>query len=72
MSDTTKNYVNGEWIESGSGDTIEVENPANPSEVAGRYQSSSTADATEAVEAAAAAADDWASTPGPERGRDTP
>ncbi|GKZ14491.1 aldehyde dehydrogenase family protein [Haladaptatus sp. T7] len=68
MSETTYNYVNGEWIESESGDTIEVENPANPNEVVGRYQSSNTTDATEAVEAAAAAADDWASTPGPERG----
>lgn len=69
MSDTTKNYVNGEWTEAETGDTIEVENPANPSEVAGRYQSSSTADATDAVEAAAATADDWASTPGSERGK---
>ncbi|MCO8243722.1 MULTISPECIES: aldehyde dehydrogenase family protein [unclassified Haladaptatus] len=69
MSDTTRNYVSGQWIESATGETIEVENPARPSEVVARYQDSSTEDATEAVEAAADAADDWAATPGPERGR---
>ncbi|NHN60725.1 MULTISPECIES: aldehyde dehydrogenase family protein [Halorussus] len=64
-----KNYVNGEWVESETGDTVEVENPADPSEVVASYQQSGEADATEAVEAAAAARDEWAATPGPERGR---
>ncbi|MFC4551124.1 MULTISPECIES: aldehyde dehydrogenase family protein [Halorussus] len=64
-----KNYVNGEWVESETGDTVEVANPADPSEVVASYQQSSAADATAAVEAAAAAQDEWAATPGPERGR---
>ncbi|GAA0237506.1 aldehyde dehydrogenase family protein [Halobacterium noricense] len=61
--------MNGEWVESETGALIEVENPANPDEIVASYQSSSAEDATAAVEAAAAAADDWAATPGPERGR---
>ncbi|GAA0239238.1 aldehyde dehydrogenase family protein [Haladaptatus pallidirubidus] len=69
MSEINQNYVNGEWVESETGDVIEVENPANPSEVVASYQSSNAEDATAAVEAAAAAADGWAATPGPERGR---
>ncbi|WP_227357115.1 aldehyde dehydrogenase family protein [Haladaptatus salinisoli] len=69
MSEYKRNYVNGEWVESKSGETFDVENPANPSEVVARYQSSTEDDATEAVESAAAVAAEWAATPGPERGR---
>ncbi|WP_227378703.1 aldehyde dehydrogenase family protein [Haladaptatus halobius] len=69
MTERKQNYVNGEWIESATGETVAVGNPANPSEVVARYQQSGAADAADAVEAAAAAADDWAATPGPERGR---
>lgn len=69
MTETSNNYVNGEWVPSETGETFAVENPANPDEVVTRYQQSSTADATAAVESAAAAEDDWANTPGPERGR---
>ncbi|SFL43737.1 aldehyde dehydrogenase (NAD+) [Halogranum rubrum] len=69
MTETRANYVNGEWVSSETGETIDVENPANPSEVVARYQQSSAADAAEAVDAAVDAQDDWATTPGPERGR---
>lgn len=62
------NYVGGEWIESRSGETFENTNPADPDDVVGTYQASSVADAERAIEAAANAADVWASTPGPERG----
>ena len=65
----TANFVNGEWVESETGETIDVENPANPSEVVASYQQSNAADAAAAVDAAASAADGWANTPGPERGR---
>ncbi|WP_137287689.1 2,5-dioxovalerate dehydrogenase [Halorussus salinisoli] len=64
-----KNYINGDWVKSETGDIVEVENPANPSEVVESYQQSGAADAIAAVEAADAAQDDWATTPGPERGR---
>jgi len=66
---TDANFVNGEWVESETGETLAVENPADPSEVVNEYQQSNSADAAEAVEAAVAAEDDWANTPGPQRGR---
>jgi len=69
MTDTNANYVNGEWVSSATSETIDVTNPADPSEVVARYQQSGSEDADEAAEAAAAAASDWADTPGPERGR---
>ena len=68
MTETHLNYVNGEWIESESGETFEVRNPADTTEVVARYQGSGPADAERAIEAAAAAAEGWADTPGPERG----
>lgn len=52
-----------------TGETFEVHNPAAPDETVASYQQSSAADAAEAVEAAADAQDEWATTPGPERGR---
>ncbi|WP_435102816.1 aldehyde dehydrogenase family protein [Halarchaeum sp. P4] len=68
MPDANKNYVGGAWTTTETGETLDVVNPADPSEVVARYQQSSSEDATEAVEAAAEAADEWAATPGPERG----
>ncbi|RDI70226.1 2,5-dioxovalerate dehydrogenase [Halopelagius longus] len=62
------NYVDGEWTEAESGETFEVTNPANTEEVVAEYAMGSTEDAERAIEAAAAASDEWASTPGPERG----
>jgi len=68
MVDVRRNYVDGEWTESRTGETIDVANPANPNEVIASYQRSDETDATAAVVAAADAADEWARTPGPERG----
>ncbi|WP_135304994.1 2,5-dioxovalerate dehydrogenase [Haloarcula amylovorans] len=68
MSETYHNYVDGEWVESETGETFENTNPADRSDVIGEFQQSSEADAEAAVEAAAAATDEWANTPGPERG----
>ncbi|WP_436348682.1 aldehyde dehydrogenase family protein [Natronorubrum sp. FCH18a] len=68
MPTAHRNYVDGEWVESSSGDTFEVLNPANTNEVVGEFQSSTAEDAEAAVEAAVAGKDEWASTPGPERG----
>ena len=64
-----QNYVDGAWVESESGETFAVRDPAAPSEVVGHAQASTAADTEAAVEAAAAAADAWAATPGPERGQ---
>lgn len=65
----SKNYIGGKRVNSETGETIDVMNPANPSEVVATYQQSNESDAANAVDAAVAAKDEWDSTPGPERGR---
>ncbi|WP_436348133.1 aldehyde dehydrogenase family protein [Natronorubrum sp. FCH18a] len=68
MPRTYRNYCSGEWIESKTGDTYPVTNPADTDEVVGRFQLSSAADTNRAIEAAVDAQSEWAGTPGPERG----
>jgi len=68
MAETYKNYIDGEWVASETGETFDVINPAQNDEVIGEFQASSSADAERAIEAAADAEDDWANTPGPARG----
>lgn len=69
MVEIFNNFVNGEWTPSITGETFESYNPAQPADIVGQFQQSSEEDAEAAVNAAVAATDDWASTPGPERGR---
>jgi aldehyde dehydrogenase (NAD+) len=68
MVETYGNYIDGEWTESEGGETFENRNPADTSDVIGRFQQSTSADAEAAVEAAAAAAEEWGGTPAPTRG----
>lgn len=68
MTETYENYVDGEWRESETGETVAVHNPADTDDIVGEYQWSSADDAARAVEAAAAATEEWANTAGPERG----
>ncbi|WP_254271345.1 aldehyde dehydrogenase family protein [Haloarcula marina] len=68
MTETYHNYVDGEWIAAETGETFETHNPADPSDVVGEFQQSGAEDAERAVEAADAASEEWAATPGPERG----
>ena len=63
-----RNYVGGEWLEAGSGETYEKRDPWRPSTVTGVFQSSSADDAHGAVAAAAAAFPAWAALP-PRPGR---
>ncbi len=63
------NLIDGEWIDAESGETFETHDPADPDAVVGTYPESGAEDAERAVEAAAAASDEWGSTPGPKRGR---
>ena len=63
-----KNYINGSWKSSSSGDTFDNVNPANTNEVVGRFQQSTCKDVDEAVEVAAATLPKWKSTPAPQRG----
>ena len=68
MTETERNYIDGEWTESDSGEVIEIENPADPSETVARYQQSTEDDAEAAVRAAVDSRDEWGNTPGPGRG----
>jgi aldehyde dehydrogenase (NAD+) len=69
MTETYHNYVDGDWVTATTGETFAVHNPADQSDVVGEFQQSGTEDAEAAVEAAAEASEEWADTPGPERGR---
>lgn len=69
MPDQRLNYVGGEWRESNTGKTFETHNPANPDEVVATYPQSNAADAKRAIKVAKSACEEWATTPGPERGR---
>jgi 2,5-dioxopentanoate dehydrogenase len=69
MSETYENYVDGEWRAAETGETFAVRNPSDTDEVVAEFQDSGEADANGAVEAAAAAQDAWANTPGPARGK---
>jgi alpha-ketoglutaric semialdehyde dehydrogenase len=63
-----KNFINGEWVESVSGETYENVNPADNSDVVGIFQKSNAEDVKAAVDAAAAAYEKWRLTPAPKRG----
>ncbi len=67
---TYQNYVNGEWIPSGSGETFPVYDPSTE-EIIAQVASSNAADVDRAVKAARAAFDSgpWGQTNAAERGR---
>lgn len=62
-----RNFIDGEWVESTSGDAIEDRNPADRSEVVGIFQRSGEEDVRGAIEAAARAYRRWRHTPAPKR-----
>lgn len=62
-----KNYINGKWVPAKSGKTFESRNPANPSDVVGRFAASEKSDVDEAVAAAKKAYEDWRLYPAPRR-----
>jgi aldehyde dehydrogenase (NAD+) len=63
-----KNYVNGQWVAARSGRLFENRNPADITDVIGRYQDSDERDVKDAVDAAAEAYKSWRLTPAPARG----
>ena len=65
MSETFRNYINGEWVD---GPTFENRNPANTDEVVGLFVKGSAADMDSAMNAAHAAFPAWSNMPGPGRG----
>ncbi len=64
---THKNFVGGEWVDSSSGETYEITNPARKSEVVGAFQLSTPDDAERAIAAAREGQVAWAATPAPQR-----
>ncbi|MBI2842905.1 MAG: aldehyde dehydrogenase family protein [Armatimonadetes bacterium] len=62
-----RNFINGEWIESATGNLLEQRNPADLSQVTSRFQRSSREEARDAIEAAQDAFIEWSGMPAPKR-----
>lgn len=62
-----KNYINGKWVDSVSGQTSDNINPANKDTVICQVQASIIEDANAAVDAASLAFQGWRKSPTPER-----
>ena len=54
-----RNFIDGEWVESDSGETFEDRNPADTRDVVGIFQKSNKADVDAAVDAAKQAFLKW-------------
>ena len=61
------NYINGEWVEAQSGQTLENRNPADTNDLIGIFPSSGAADVEQAVAAAREAYKKWRLVPAPKR-----
>jgi len=64
---TFQNFIDGEWVDAGSGETFESVNPAT-GETIGLFPRSSADDVDRAVAAARAAYEEWRLVPAPKRG----
>jgi aldehyde dehydrogenase (NAD+) len=64
---TYYNYIGGEWVKSSSGEWFNNINPADTSDIVGRFPLSNAEDVNNAVAAAKAAATRWRRTPAPKR-----
>jgi alpha-ketoglutaric semialdehyde dehydrogenase len=64
---TFQNFIGGEWVDAGSGETFETTSPAT-GETLGVFPRSGADDVDRAVEAAGAAYEDWRLVPAPRRG----
>jgi alpha-ketoglutaric semialdehyde dehydrogenase len=62
-----KNFIDGEWVESSSGETFENRNPADTRDLVGIFQKSNKDDVNAAVEAAKRAFAKWRLVPAPRR-----
>jgi len=62
-----KNFVDGQWVASSSGNTFENRNPANGNDLIGTFQESNANDVTAAVDAADEAFKSWRLVPAPKR-----
>jgi len=63
-----KNYIDGKWVDSKSGETFRSINPANKNEIVGMIPKSDREDVDQAVKGAQGAYERWRLTPAPRRG----
>ena len=70
MSDVKnfKLYIDGEWVNSISGETFPSDNPAKPEQILGIFQKGNEEDINKVVETAENAFEKWSETPAPKRG----
>lgn len=61
------NYIGGEWVNASSGEWFDNVNPADTTDVVGRFPRSNEDDVNAAVDAAKEAATRWRRTPAPKR-----
>lgn len=62
------NFIGGKWIESNSGKTFSIYNPAKKDQLLASFQDSNEHDVNQAVLAANEAFQSWSRVPGPDRG----
>ena len=62
-----KNYIGGKWVESVTGKTYPVHNPAHTDQVVGEFQTSGAEDTLTAIAAAKEGLVTWTNTPAPAR-----
>jgi aldehyde dehydrogenase (NAD+) len=65
---TFKNFIAGRWVEPTTGEYFDNRNPADTSDLIGRFPLSGPEDVQQAVESAARGFDVWRRTPAPARG----
>ena len=65
---TFKNFIGGDWVPPIGGEYFENQNPADVSDVVGRFPLSGAADVERAVESARRGFEAWRKTPAPARG----
>lgn len=63
-----QNFINGSWVDASSGETFDNVNPADTSDVIGRFPLSTAADVDRAVASARRGFEAWRATPAPLRG----
>ena len=68
MSEITRNLIAGKWEGASGGESLEIRNPADTTELVGVVTMSGKADVDKAVQAAREAYKDWRLVPAPKRG----
>lgn len=68
MAERIKNFIDGQWVDASSGETLESINPSNITETIGVVPKSGKVDVDRAQDAAKRAYEGWRLTPAPRRG----